>query len=200
MWKTQTGEREPFWCTSLIFTHADVQCFIPPELVHQGTRHTQDLHYNIPSDWVVHHSLSGYIDNDGWLKSMYHFDSMCFSSTLNSQVLLHDGHGRKFDDRALYILWSYHIQSFFLKAGGSVHDQFNDNFPNLKLKNLYGCAIMKWKRSHGYLNFTLAYMNTILVESWRAFILSSETITQGALKKTHLLPLSPTDKETNHQA
>ena len=36
IWKYQTGEREPFWCTALIFTRADVQCFIPPMIVQQA--------------------------------------------------------------------------------------------------------------------------------------------------------------------
>ena len=44
VWKTQTGEREPSWCTSLIFAHANGQCFIPPVVVHQSNHYTQGIH------------------------------------------------------------------------------------------------------------------------------------------------------------
>ena len=64
LWRTHNGERAPFCCTALIFTRSDGQCFIPPVVVHRITHYTQDLHYNIPSDWVIHNSPSGYMDSD----------------------------------------------------------------------------------------------------------------------------------------
>ena len=42
-------------------------------------------------------------------------------------------------------------------------------------------------------------MNSILVETWEGFKLSSTIITQNAFNKTHLVPISPTDIDTNHQ-
>ena len=54
LWRTQNGEIEPFWYTLIIFTCADVQCFITPMVVHQSTQYTQDIHYNIPIYWLVH--------------------------------------------------------------------------------------------------------------------------------------------------
>ena len=36
-----------------------------------------------PSDWVVHNLPSGYMGCNGWIKSMSHFSSMCWSSPLN---------------------------------------------------------------------------------------------------------------------
>ena len=36
IWKSQTGERAPFWCTALIFTRAGDQCFMPPMIVHRA--------------------------------------------------------------------------------------------------------------------------------------------------------------------
>ena len=56
MWKPQTGERAPFWFDDLVFTIADGQCFIPPMIVHQAENYTQDLHWNLPSDWLVHNT------------------------------------------------------------------------------------------------------------------------------------------------
>ena len=35
MWKVQTGDRAPFWCTLPVFTQADGQYFMYPVVVHQ---------------------------------------------------------------------------------------------------------------------------------------------------------------------
>ena len=163
VWRTYTGERSQFWCTALIFTRSDGQCFIPPVVGHQITHYTQDLHYNIPSDWDVHNSPSGYIDHDGWHKSMSHFSYMYFFSHLNPQLLLSGVHDIHFDDRALHIFCRHHIQYFILKACDYVHDQPNYDIPNMKLNHLHGIARMDWMGHHGPLKFTLPYMNFFLV-------------------------------------
>ena len=56
MRKVKTGERAPFWCTLIVFTRADGQCFMPPLVVHQAKYYPQDIHHNIPFDWTVHHT------------------------------------------------------------------------------------------------------------------------------------------------
>ena len=70
MWKVQTGERAPFWCTLLVLTRSDGKCFIPPIIFHQAKDYSQDIHHNIPLNWTVHHTYSGYMDRDRWLKAM----------------------------------------------------------------------------------------------------------------------------------
>ena len=165
LWRTQTGERAPFWCISLIFTRNYGQCFIPPVVMHQITHYTQDLHYNIPSDWVIHNSPSRYMDRYGWHKSMSHFPSMCCYSPLNPQVLLYYGRDSHFDDRALNVIYKHHIHYFILKSGDSMHYQTNDNFPNMKLNNLYGNTRTTWMRHHRTLKFTLSQMNSVPVET-----------------------------------
>ena len=129
------------------------------------THYTQDLHYNIPSDWVVHNSPSGYINGDGWHKSIARFPSMCCSSTLNTQVLFCDFHGRIFDERALNIIRRHNIQYLISKEGDYVHDQPNDNDTKMKLKNLYGNVRMNWMMHHQTLKFSPPHMNYILVET-----------------------------------
>ena len=198
--RTQTGERSPLWCTSLIFAQAYGQFLIPPVMLRQINHYTQDIHYNIPSDWVVQNSPSGYMYRDGWHKSMDRFPSMCCSSPLNPQVLFYDGHDSHFDDMALDILCKNNIQYFIPKAGYSVHDQTNDNGPIVKLNNLYGNTRMNCTRDHGTLKFSTPHMNSVLVETWGAFKLSSVTITQQDFKKTNTPPLSPPDIDTNLQA
>ena len=168
-------------------------------VVHQSTHYNQYLHYNIPSDWVVHNSPSGYMYCYGWHKSMSHFSSMCCSSPLKPQVLFYDGHGRHFDDRALNILCRHQIHYYVLSEVDSVHDQSNNNAPNIKLDNFYGNARMNWMRHHVTLKFTPPHMNSVFVETWKAFKLSSTTITQKYFNRTPP-PLSSLDKVTNHQA
>ena len=36
MWKVETGEHAPIWCTLLVFTQADEQCFMPHVIVNQA--------------------------------------------------------------------------------------------------------------------------------------------------------------------
>ena len=99
--------------------------------MHQGANYTQDLHWNLPSDWLVHCTPSGYMDRDGWMKAMSLFSSTYGSSKMKPQVLFFDGHDSHFDDRATYIMQSHHIYPFILKAGDSTNNQPNDNRPNL---------------------------------------------------------------------
>ena len=42
---------------------------------------------------------------------MSHFSSICYYSPLNPQVMFYDGHDIRFDDGALKIVWSHHIQA-----------------------------------------------------------------------------------------
>ena len=198
--RNQTGERAPILCTALIFTCTGIQCFIPPVVVHKSNHHTKYLHHNIPIDWIVYNSPSIYMDYDGCHKFMAHFPSMCCSSPLNSQVLFYDGHGRNIDDREFDILHRQHIQYFTLNSGDYVHYQPNNNDPNTKFNILYGNARMNCMEHHGNLKFTPSCMNSVLVETWEAFKISSTTITQKDFKNTHLLPLYPHDIRKNHQA
>ena len=200
LWRTNTGDRAPFWCTALIFIHAGGQCFVPPVVVHQRTRYSEDLHYNTSRDWAIHNLPSGYMDRGSWHKSMSHFSFVCFYFPLNTQVLLYYGHDSHFGGRVLEILRRHNIYYFILKAGYSVHDQPNDNGKNMKLNNLYGNAIMNWMIHHVTLKFTSSQMNYVLVETWEAFKISSATITHKAFKNTHILPLSPPYIGFNHQA
>ena len=99
--KVQTEEREPLWCTLLVFIWTDGKWFVPPVIVHQAKDYSQDLHYNVPLDWIVHHTPSGYMDRDGWLKSMNQFSNVCSLSPVKNKIMFFDGHGIHFRDGAL---------------------------------------------------------------------------------------------------
>ena len=127
--------------------------------------------------------------SNGWHKSMAYLPFICCSSPLNPQVLLYDGHASHFCYRELNIFWSHHIQYFILKSGDYVHDHTNDNSPNFELKNVFGNTIINFLRNHRTLKFSPSHMNDVLVETWEYLKLSSATIAQEYLNKTHLIPL-----------
>ena len=117
---------------------------MPPVVVHQAKEYSQDLHHDIPLDWTVHHTSSGYMDRDRWLKAMTQFSNRCGASPVNNQILFFDGHDSQFDDRALTQMQIENIQPFILKVEDSINDQPNDNRPNSKLKALYNISKAEW--------------------------------------------------------
>ena len=138
MWKVKTGERAPLWCTFLVFTRSDGQCFVPPIIVDQAKEYSQDLHFNIPLDWTVYHKPSGYMDRYGWLKSMTQLSSICSASPVKNQMILFNGHDSQFDDRAPRHTDCRNIQPFVLKSGYSTKNHPNDNgkMPNCSLSTM----------------------------------------------------------------
>ena len=120
---------------------------------------------------------------------MSNFASMRCSYPLNTQVIFYDGYDSHFDDRALNIICKHQIQTFILKACDSVHDQPNDNGPNMKIKDLYGNVRINWMRYHGTLKFTPHHLNYVLVETQEAFKLSSTKTTHKYFRKNKILPI-----------
>ena len=116
IWKSQAGERDPFWCTDLIFTRVDGQCLMSPVIVHQEENYTQDIHWNLPSDWLVQNTSSGYMDMDGWMKAMSLFSRIWEASNINPCILFFGGHDSHLDDRVTHLLLSHHIYPFIIKV------------------------------------------------------------------------------------
>ena len=83
IWDSQTVERSPLWCTDMIFTKSDCQCFMPPMIVHKAQNYTQDIHWNLSNYWLVHNTPSGYMDRDGWMKAMSFFIRTCGDIKIN---------------------------------------------------------------------------------------------------------------------
>ena len=140
-----------------------------PVIIHKAENYTQDLHWNLPSDWLFHNTALGYMDMYGWMKAMSIFSRNYGTSKLNPQVLLFDLLNSHSNERATHLLLSYHISPFILKAGDSNNDQTNDNGTKLKLNRYYGIAKVKWHRQHGTIKFTPAHMNYVLVYMWHLF-------------------------------
>ena len=94
---------------------------MPPMIFQQAENYTQDLHWNLHSDWLVHNTPSGYMDRDIWMKEMSILSRNCGDNNTNPQILLFDGHDSHFDKRYTHLLQYHHISSFILKSGESTN-------------------------------------------------------------------------------
>ena len=153
MWKVQTGYQAPFWCTLLVFTWDNGQCFTPSIIMHQDKDYSKDLHFNIPLDWSVYHKKSGYMDRDRWLKSTTQFSNVCSASPVRN-IFLFNGHNIHFYDREILHKEHRNIQPLILKLGDSVNNHTNDNRPNYKLNSLYNEMKYVWMLKYGTICFT----------------------------------------------
>ena len=173
MWKVQTGERALFYWTLLVFTQAGGQWFMTPIIVHQSKEHYQYLHFNIPLDWKVHHTPSGYMDIDWWLKSMTQFSNLCGASPVNNQIIFFDGHDSHFDGRPLRPTEYQEIQPFLPKPGDSTNNHLSDNGPNYKLNSLYNEVKSAWILKYGTAKFLPRHVNSLLGVAWDTLKVSS---------------------------
>ena len=137
MWKVQTGERAPFWCTLLVFTQSDGQCFMPPIIMHKAKEYSQYLHFSIPLYWTFHNTPSGYMYIERWLKSMNQFSNVCGAFPVNNQILLFDGHDSHFDNCVRGQIKCRNIQPFVLFPVDTINKHPNDNGPNDRLWYIY---------------------------------------------------------------
>ena len=191
IWKIQTGEHAPFWCTLLLFSRADGQCFIPPTVVHQGSNFTQDFQLYLPSDWIVHCTPSGYMDRDGWYKSIRQFIALSGARVTNKQILFFDGHDSHWDADAMDLMSDNHVHGFFLKSGDSSNDQPNDNGFNAKAKAIYNEEKAKWDEQFVSTPFSPAHMNKVISATYARLSITSGQVIKDSFSKTRLVPLRP---------
>ena len=160
-------------------------------IVHQDKDESQDLHHNIPLDWKVHHTKSGYMDRYGWLKDMTHLSNIYGASPVNNQIIFFDGQGSRFDNRILIQTQSKNIYPFILNAGESINYQPKDNGQNSKLKDLYNILKAKWMLKYGIARFQTHHTNSVLVETGEAFTVSSGNIIRDSFAKIVYYPSAP---------
>jgi hypothetical protein len=201
IWKTQRGERAPFWCTILFFTRGDGQCPIPPTVVHQGTDVTADFFLNLPNNWVCHATPSGYMDRDGWFKTVTNFVHLSGASESNPQYVFFDGHDSHWDSDALEYMVENNANPFFLKAGDSEKDQPNDNGPNCSIKGCYNDAKAEYDEKWvTVMQYAPAQMNMVLTQMWRRFLIKAAPVIISAFSKTKICPLLPPSDDQQYAA
>jgi hypothetical protein len=66
-------------------------------------------------NWVSHATPSGYMDRDGWYKTIDNFSKLSGASLGNPQFLFFDGHDSHWDADSLDLMKARHIEAFFLK-------------------------------------------------------------------------------------
>ena len=121
---------------------------------------------------------------------MTQFSKVCGAYPVNNQILFFDGSDSHFDDGALRkIMWK-NIQPFVMKACNSINNYPNYNSPNSKLNSIFNVAKTAWLLKYETTKFSPHYMNSVLVEAWDAFEVSSGNIIGDIFAKTMLLPSS----------
>lgn len=194
VFRTTTGEKAPFWVSAWIWTRADGQCFIPPALVHQGSQLSEFHALNLPSDWVVHATPSGYQDRDGFAKVCAQFIEYC--GPKRPQYIFIDGHDSHFDSEALDQLASNNIFVFFLKSNNSEEDQPNDNGPNSALKACYDSKYDDWLHQFDGVPYNGAFFNSVFVPAWRDWKAKASASIAQAFSMCGLWPLN--EKAANY--
>ena len=168
-----------------VFTRADGKFFIPPIILHQANEYSQDIHFNIKLDWTVHNTPSGYMDRDEWLKYMTQFSNLYSTSPVNNQIIFFNGNDGHFNEHVLRQMKCQKIQPFVIKSDNSTNNQTNYNGLNSKLKSLYNVAKAAGMLKYGTKRFLPHHMNSILMEVWYAFKVSSGNIIRDRLKKMY---------------
>ena len=113
-----------------------------PIIVLEAASLTADLLTHIANNWIFHATLSGYMDHNGWYKTINLFTQQFGNNTTNKQIFHFYGHDSHFS----FILMAIkNVQPFNFKSGDSPNDQPNDNDPNTKIKACYNRALTEWK-------------------------------------------------------
>ena len=123
------------------------------------------------------------MDIHRWLKYMTQPSNVCGASPVNNNILFFDGHDSNFNDGALIQIMCKNIQHFVLKPGYSINEQPNYNGPNAKLKSLYNMEKSAWMLKYGMKKFSPHHMNSVLIEAWGAFNISSGKIIRDIFSK-----------------
>lgn len=188
------GGKAPFWVTFFFWTRADGQFPVPPCVVHQAAKWSKFLSLNLPGDWCVHHSPSGYMDRDGWFKVAVHFQKFC--GPIRPQYLYFDAHDSHWDSDSLKLWYDDMIYSTFLKAHGSNDDNFNDNGPNAKCHAIYDYHTTEWERAHPGVPDSPAFVNQRRRDMWDEMKADGGRVAVNAARKTGLYPFNP--QSENH--
>lgn len=188
------GGKATFWVTFFFWTRADGQFVIPPCVVHQGAQMSDYFRLNLPQDWCVHCSPSGYMDRDGWLKVARHFKRYC--GPTRPLYLYFDGHDSHWDPDALDEWLDDNIFPTFFKAHGSEDDNMNDNGPNAAFHSEFDDATSDWGETYPGTKDAVPFVNERLVVAWKNLKARGGPIAVNAAAITGIYPFNP--NSANH--
>ena len=92
---------------------------------------------NLPGNWIVHTTPSGFMDRDRWFKTITNLVHLSGASKGNPQFNFFYGHDSHWYPDALDMMKYSHVHAMFLKADDSENDQPNYNGPNAYFKSYY---------------------------------------------------------------
>lgn len=125
------GGKADFWVTFFFWIRADGQFIIPPAVVHSAAQMAEFYVLNLPSDWCVHCSPSGYMDRDGWLKVTRHFIAHC--GPKRPLYAYYDAYDAHWDPDALKLSYDNGIYPTFFNAHDSDRKNMGDNGNNAQV-------------------------------------------------------------------
>ena len=206
-----TSEHAAFWCTVFSVTKAD-GTLLPPVVLHQGVDNelsqascslgdaftsdpaiTGSEHGppNVPRDWMVRQSSSGYMTEEIWMDVANHIILNC--PRANGPYLLYiDGHGSHWNEKALRKLKDHGIYVCFLRSHNSEQDQPNDNGFNSRQKSVYYKKLTEWKIKYPHRitqKFKAWHFNEVYHMAWQELIGSSGEVIRNGFKICGLFPL-----------
>lgn len=170
---TAQGEHSLFWTSIFYWLNGAGTMPIKPTIVHQGGTDTElpaRFTHNLPPDWRVHCTQSGYMDRDGF--------KVCISSLVDylkennitkPQFVYIDGHDSHFCAEAMKFALDNNIYIFFLKSNDSINDQPCDMGPNAMLQRYYDQTLLSWQRSHPNVNFNAMFLNDVIKTAFNLF-------------------------------
>ena len=126
----KTWEKGTLWSTLLVFTWDDGKWFMRNIIVNQAKENSQYLHFNIPLNWIVHHTLYGCMDRYGLLKATNQLSTICGTYTIKNQPIFFNENDTHFNDRTLCYTDDQNIQFLPLKPVDFGNYQPNDNGKN----------------------------------------------------------------------
>ena len=127
MFKVQTVELEPFWCTLLDFNWVNGKLFMLPIIVHKAKDYSQNLLFDIPLYYIYHHTPSGHMSWYKYLISVTQLSNVCGSSSIKNWILFFGGNDIHFYERAISYLEYQNIKPFVLNLG-----DYDNGHPNYK--------------------------------------------------------------------
>ena len=110
---------------------------MPPVDIEKPETLTEELLHDIPVYWMVHATISCYMDCHIWMKDISHLRTTLGAKVWNLKVMSFIGYGYYHNTNSFDVMWSNFIQPFTLKEGDSKNSHPSDNGPNNFLEEVY---------------------------------------------------------------
>jgi hypothetical protein len=178
------GEKAPFWVTVGLFTRADGTMPCEPTVVWEGTR-INGLMRKVGPGWAVHCTPNGYMDGDGFTKSIQNLVSKL--GDLRPIYIFLDGYWFHFG-YIVRMLMDDGIYLVFIPSHLSHLIAVNDRAPNGHFKGTVDVVCTEVKQRRGTLGTNIGVFAGILEEATARFKVKGGVSIVKGWKVTYLYP------------